>query len=299
MHDRNNPLNSIIFGLVILTLAACGIGWYLLSNPHTSSTARSPTIDSEEIADTVLPRYPLPVDPILEPEAPTMPELPTVEWDEPLEALSESLDEPPEEVQPIEPQSEPLPSLNDSDAFALAQLDAVADGMSMRDTLRDDSLLRRLALFVDNLVVGDVMRNQGPFLPATEAFPVLELNNEIYLDPEGYHRFDRLAEFLYRLDEQALAERFQQIEPLMDSAYQELGYPVGQFRIALSAAIEHLLSTPEFTQPLRLSSPSVNYEFVDANIENLSDGQKTLIRMGPNNTRKIKSLLSRFQSELN
>jgi hypothetical protein len=39
----------------------------------------------------------------------------------------------------------------------------------------------------------------------------------------------------------------------------------------------------------------VNYKYVDANLEALPNAQKLLIRMGPENTRKIKNAVKRLQ----
>jgi hypothetical protein len=55
--------------------------------------------------------------------------------------------------------------------------------------------------------------------------------------------------------------------------------------------IDHLLATPDVTGPIKLTQPSVMYEFADPKLENLSAGQKALIRMGKANAAVIKTKL--------
>ena len=53
----------------------------------------------------------------------------------------------------------------------------------------------------------------------------------------------------------------------------------------------HLLATPEVQGPIELTQPRVFYEFADPELEALSSGQKTLIRMGPENAAVVKAKL--------
>ena len=57
-------------------------------------------------------------------------------------------------------------------------------------------------------------------------------------------------------------------------------------------AIEHLLATPEVPVDTPLESQSVNYTYVLSEYEQLSDAQKQLLRLGPDNVKKVKSKLS-------
>ncbi|WP_028116400.1 DUF3014 domain-containing protein [Ferrimonas senticii] len=287
--SQDGKLNPLLVGAVTVAIVGCAGAWYWLSD-STSEPSRPEPIAPVVIPEPTLPIEPLPVEPVVEPEPQPAP----AAKPQPEPAVVEPTPAPEPQPQPIK-----LPSLDDSDDFSLSLLADIADGMQIDSALRQDNLLRRTAVFVDNLTAGELMRSQGPLLPQTESFTVLELNNAIYLDPEGYRRFDKMADFLYRLDEAQLSTAYLTIEPLLDSAYQELGYPQGQFRNTLFNAIDTLLAAPEYDQPLALKSYSVNYTFADDDIEALSDAHKTLIRMGPSNTRKIKSLLTRFKSALN
>ncbi|HET7131776.1 MAG TPA: DUF3014 domain-containing protein, partial [Gammaproteobacteria bacterium] len=62
--------------------------------------------------------------------------------------------------------------------------------------------------------------------------------------------------------------------------------------------VDHLLATPDVTEPVRLVQPSVYYKYADPKLEALSAGQKLLIRMGPDNAAAVKAKLREIQAEL-
>ncbi|SHI21213.1 DUF3014 domain-containing protein [Ferrimonas marina] len=278
--SRSN-INQFALILVVLVMLACVAGWYFFV--RQAPTAEPEPLPPVVVQEPTLPEKPLPTEPVPEPEPEPepVPELPAEPEPEPI------------------PQPDPLPALDNSDVFAMEQVTTVADGMQIGNAINEDSLLRRITVFVDNLAGGEVLRQQGPFTSMTEDFKALEVNNSLYLDPEGYRRYDQYAEFLYRLEEEVLRDAYLRTEPLLDEAYQELGYGPGRFRGTLLDAIEVLLRAPEYEQPLALESHSVNYQFADPDVENRSDAQKMMIRMGPDNARKVKSLLRRFKAALN
>ena len=77
-----------------------------------------------------------------------------------------------------------------------------------------------------------------------------------------------------------------------------LGYPTGSFNVRLIEAIDDLLRTPDIEGPVELVQPRVLYEFADSDLEALSAGQKTMLRMGAENAAKIKTKLREIRREL-
>jgi hypothetical protein len=97
--------------------------------------------------------------------------------------------------------------------------------------------------------------------------------------------------------------------PLLQKAYEELGFPGRYFNDRVMAVIDLLLSTPETEMPLKLRltevkgpiaslRPWVRYEFADPALESLSSGQKILLRVGPVNERRLKDKLAQIRGEL-
>ncbi|MGL4516467.1 MAG: DUF3014 domain-containing protein, partial [Shewanella sp.] len=62
--------------------------------------------------------------------------------------------------------------------------------------------------------------------------------------------------------------------------------------------IKVFLAAPIIEDPIELHSISVNYKFVDPQLEALPSAQKLLIRMGPENTRKLKTALRNLENQL-
>jgi hypothetical protein len=79
--------------------------------------------------------------------------------------------------------------------------------------------------------------------------------------------------------------------PLFQQAYQSLGYPNGYFNDRLVITIDNLLAAPDIITDIALVRPNVMYQFADPKLEDLSAGQKLLLRMGPANAAIIKAKL--------
>ena len=91
---------------------------------------------------------------------------------------------------------------------------------------------------------------------------------------------------------------YRQLEPLVDEAYRELGYPNADFDDTLDRALRRLLRTPVPPADAPLVENVQNYAYRDPTLENLTDAQKLLIRMGPENQRRIQAKLEEFAEEL-
>lgn len=63
--------------------------------------------------------------------------------------------------------------------------------------------------------------------------------------------------------------------------------------------IDHLLRTPEPTQPIAVQRDDRGrYRFVDPSLESLSVGQKALLRLGPTQATAVKTQLQRIRTAL-
>jgi hypothetical protein len=69
------------------------------------------------------------------------------------------------------------------------------------------------------------------------------------------------------------------------------GTPRGKFQAVLIHAIKELLLAPVVEGDIRIKEAVLSYWVVDDKIEDLSEAQKHLLRMGPQNTRKIQKKL--------
>ena len=121
---------------------------------------------------------------------------------------------------------------------------------------------------------------------ATEGHYVLSARN--------YARYDGLVSLAETVNLKQLVILYTRYYPLFQQAYEELGYPDRYFNDRLVEVIGHLLAAPEPAGPIQLVQPKVFYEFADPELEKLSAGQKILVRLGPDNERRIKAVLRKL-----
>ncbi|PKG37619.1 DUF3014 domain-containing protein [Psychromonas sp. Urea-02u-13] len=187
-----------------------------------------------------------------------------------------------------------LPALHDSDAFFLKNI-KTADTKSLFVPL---DIIRNMVVFVDNFSSGELVNNFNPLETPVKSFSVNEQKGIVTIDSDSYLRYDKYAQAISEIDTQTFIDLYSLLSPLIDQAYQEIGYPAGSFNHTFDKAIDHLLETPIIQYKLALSSDSVMYKYADKNLESLPDTQKQMLRMGPDNLQIIKQKLQEIQSEL-
>ena len=100
----------------------------------------------------------------------------------------------------------------------------------------------------------------------------------------------QVADAFASLDTEGSIRLFRQLKPVIQEAYRDLGYPDQDFQDTLVKAIQELLRVPVVKDVL-VQKKVVSYEMIDPQLEKLSQAQKHLLRMGPENVQKIQSKL--------
>lgn len=192
-----------------------------------------------------------------------------------------------------------LPPLSESDSFFRDKARELSNHPFLALLLDADDLVRMIVVSVANVAEGASPAKGLVHIRPEERFSALETAERIVLDPASYRRYDAPAELLASLDAGALARLYRTLEPLLEEAHSELGLTERRgFRDTLSRAIEVLLAVPVVEGPIRLRAINVNYAFVDPALEKLSPAQKHLLRMGPQNTRRIQRKLTEIKRAL-
>ncbi len=189
-----------------------------------------------------------------------------------------------------------LPSLESSDEYVRDQVSLLSPGMT--EWLKQDDLVRRFAVVIDNARVGDYPRRQIVFLTPTAKFPVRQDGDRMLLDPDGYHRFDSFVDTAISIDPQRAVALMRTLSPLLVEALKELGAKDPDPTIAIREGIEQVLATPDLEGDIEVVQPKVYYQFADPNLESLKPLQKQLLRMGPQNLARIKSYLTQVKGFL-
>lgn len=199
-------------------------------------------------------------------------------------------------VPPTAPTSAPLPDLSASDLGVGAALTQAVGAAAVAAYLVPENLVRHIVVTVDNLPRQKVALDRRPIVPAPGSFLVTGDELHATLDPQNFRRYTPMVDALRAVDMQRLAAVYLHFYPLFQAAYQSLGYPNGYFNDRLVKVIDDLLATPQLDEPIDLVRPNVMYVFADQTLEARSAGQKTLLRMGPDNAAVVKSKLSELRS---
>lgn len=188
-----------------------------------------------------------------------------------------------------------LPSLGDSDSFVLTRLRDLQNGMALVRMLADDQLVRRFVVFVDNVSRGELPETNLPYRPMQQEMPVRNIDDNLYVMEEAaFHRFDQFVDAFVALDTDQAMGLYRLVAPLFQQAYMELGYRDVEFDSVLRRAIRIVVQTEAVEGNLQLIKPSVMYLYADSAIEGMQDVQKQLIRLGPQNSARLKAKLDEF-----
>ena len=274
---------GIIIGVVILA--------YVIGR----NNAEAPPQYVEQVVEIAEPKVEEPpqiVYPVPETPAPAIPE----------EVVEEPIAEiPAQEPAEIIPQPDPLPGLDDSDDFMQSNLLALFDSSYISKLINFESLIRNFVVTVDNLTTEKLPVKFRFVSPVEGKFMVLKDDPEAdtaILDVENYARYEPYVKMSELLPLESLANFYFSSYPLFQQAYEELGYPDRYFNDRLVEVIDHLLATPAVSDPIALKQPKVFYTYDDPDLESRSAGQKILIRVGPDNSRRLKTRLSELRTLL-
>lgn len=192
----------------------------------------------------------------------------------------------------------PLPALNESDGAVKDRFAALFDGKEKRELFQPDNLIRRIVVTVDNLPRKVLPLKFLPMQPPAGSFQVSGETEPFFLDEKNQKRYAAYVSLLESADTGKTVATYVRLYPLFQEAYRDLGYPTGHFNDRLVEVIDHLLATPTVRGKVELVQPKVFYHFADPALEELSAGQKIIIRTGPANAERIKVKLREFRREL-
>jgi hypothetical protein len=175
--------------------------------------------------------------------------------------------------------------------------------------LQIDEFPRRLVTTVDNLARSHAPAMLWPVHPTPDRFMVDQLDGAPVIGVDNASRYTPLVLLIEEVDAVRMVDLYVRMYPLLQRAYEELGFPNRYFNDRMMDVIDLLLATPEVEYPVKLQltevkgpiaplRPWVRYEFADPDLESLSAGQKILVRVGSVNQRRLKGKLAEIRQEL-
>jgi hypothetical protein len=258
------PRNSVVVPMIvaaIVLVAAVAVAWFLWWRDATS-----------------------PASPPRQASVPASPALPVAQA-------------PRNPIEAAEP-GKPLPSLKESDGPVAAALAALVGQDAFGRFFVPENLIRNIVATVDNLPREQVSQRVSPLRPVAGVLATNGKDASLTLAPANASRYALQMRLVETVPTESIVAFYRRHYPLFQQAYVELGYPDGYFNDRLIEVIDHLLATPEPAGAIRLAQPKVLYEFADPALEELSAGQKMMLRLGRQNRDAVKAKLREIRAAI-
>lgn len=253
--------------------------------------------DSEKAQDT-LSSTPLPARAEIITEQPLPPEVTEPESkpvSEPeLTADANMASEP--EFTPETPIQEPLPALEKSDPVLKQEVLKFDWQPGLAGLINTEQMVRNLVVTVDNLAQRQLVANHPVVVPLDQPFVATPgQNDQTYqIDPAGYQRYEPYVRLLENAAPEQILQLLERYQPLFDQAFGELGYPELNFRQRLKQALQQFLAIEPNTADTTLVRKSVAYTYADPAVEERSDLEKQVIRLGPDNHQRLRVVAQQY-----
>lgn len=176
----------------------------------------------------------------------------------------------------------------EGDAVLRQQLAAAGAKPILFRMLSEQQPVEVSAALIDGLGHGVILRKFLSGSLHSEGFSVVTEDDGVYMSPTSYLRYDAFADAIAALDIGILANTFHMLRPVYEEVYGYLGLIPDDFDNAVIRTLDLVLATPEIGEPIALKPKSVMYLYASPSLESLPEVQKQLLRMGPDNIRRIK-----------
>lgn len=202
-----------------------------------------------------------------------------------------------EAVQPIV--QIPLPKLDNSDQEIRQAGLQLNPAQQWADWITTEEAIRKFVVVIDNLAQGKIAHKYLPIPKPEDKFKDRKDGDRVYLDSAGFERYTPYISLFENIDSEMASALYQRYSPLLEQAFSELGYADRNFHDTLMQAFDVLLNTPVVEQNIELVRPSVFYKYANPTLEDAPAVHKQLIRMGPENTRKLQQKVRQLKAALN
>lgn len=282
MHMQNQQGRGAVLPLVVLLILAVA-AWYLLK----PAPQPLPVAVSEQTPAAVPVPAPVTAEPkdVLTQSPPAQDQLADQAADEGTDVGAET----------AVAEQPGLPALDQSDALVRSELLALKWKPGLSALFITEEMVRRFVVQVDNIAQGRLIGEQALFKSLNNDFVARPEGDAYRLDKKNYLRYRPYLDLLSSVPPEQVAALYQKFYPLLQAAYQELGYGDAQFDDRLQQAIKVLLQAPEVTDEPLLRLPSVHYAFAQPELEQLGLAQKQMVRLGQDNSLRFKQLLVQYQ----
>lgn len=188
----------------------------------------------------------------------------------------------------------PVPQLDASDDFVRALIRQLSQKPEWAAWLASGDLVRSFVASVDKIAVGSSPAKELKPAAPQGKFQTLGAGRTLRVDPASYDRYNALANVVDAIEPDGAARAYRRLRPLMQQAFDELGYVNLSFDDRLARALGRLVDVPVPEGDVMLRATSVTFQYADPDLESLSPAQKHMLRMGPHNMRLVQTKLRAF-----
>jgi hypothetical protein len=195
------------------------------------------------------------------------------------------------------PQPMQLPALMDSDAMLRELAGTLSRNPLLARLVATRGLVRNATLAV--VQIGDGKTPAVPFAvlrPPTRLQIAGQQSGKV--EAASYARWEAATAALISIPAADAARVYVNIKELFDEAYRELGYPAGDFDVALTKAIRTIEATPPSPAEMVLLRREGYFEHTDSALGSLQPVQKQLLLFGPENRARVQSWLRQLAAAL-
>lgn len=190
------------------------------------------------------------------------------------------------------------------------EVEALLPAQTAASLLLGPGFARNFVATVDNLGRSFAPASRWPVSPTSGRFEFMERDGRTYIAPENHRRYASFVRLVETLDVPSMVDLYVRAYPQLQDAYAELGFPDAYFNDRLVEVVDLLLASPELDSPPEVTytevpnrktpaiKPWTNYQFADPDLDALPAGQKIMIRVGPDNQRRLKTKLAELRQEL-
>lgn len=169
-----------------------------------------------------------------------------------------------------------------------------------------DDFARRVVVTVDNLGREKAPARLWPLSPPAGRFTAHKQGEAEVIAADNFVRYARHMTLVEKADLRQVVALYKRFYPQFQQAYEDLGYPGRHFNDRVVEVIDLLLAVPEPAGPVAVRLPVIQgpeqpqrpwllYEFADPAQQAMPAGPQLLLRMGPDNQRRLKVRLAELR----
>jgi Protein of unknown function (DUF3014) len=199
-----------------------------------------------------------------------------------------------------------LPALDRSDSYLQNALADLLGRQQLRAFLHLDGVVRRFVATVNNLAADDASASLWPVKTTEGGFETEPRDGGMAIGVRNGDRYVPFVRFVEGIDPRRAVALYLRVYPLLQQAYEDLGYPGKYFNDRVVEVIDNLLATPSPAGPIAVKRFAAEggppggglYVYVDPALEAGSAGQKILLRMGRDNAAALMAKLRELRAQI-